>query len=946
MPRVPIRAPLVGRESEVSALRGWLEAALANRPGLVLVSGEPGIGKTRLCEEFLALAGAEAVPAAWGRSVETEGVPPFWLWRQVVRALGEDWDRLFGSVGERFQLFESVCEFLRAAAAPHGLVVVLDDLHWSEDPSLQLLVHLARFLGEARLLVVATCRDSDAGERRGFAEALVDLIREGITQQLRLVGLNEGGVAACLSAIAGEEVTDPLVRQVLRMTDGNPFFVGELARALTEPSEPGDVRAVRDVPATVREAVRRRVTRLSGPAQQLVRAAATLGSEFPVAVAAATAGMPVMAALPLLDEVVAAGIAEPGSVPGAYRFVHAILRHAADADLGAGERVRLHAAAAAAIEEYYAGRLEPHLAALAHHRAAAAVAGDRGRAASCAQRAAGAAMQALAYEEAVRLYRLALEVGGPEIDGQRRSHLLIAVAGALYRADDLAGSAQASLEAAAVARSLGRSDLIAEAALVVDAVGEPRLNRIVSDLCEEALSAIGEDQPARRARLLAQLSHAGAYLSADADRIQALSREATALAERSGDPEAIRSSLRARQLVASWAGHLEECEDLAGRMLALGRSTASADTQMWGRLWKIDTAFASGRLREVEDEIDQLAWCVEQVRQPLARWHLLRCRAAHAQAQGRFAESAQLGGQALEAVRRRDHLTPAAAHRALLAAVGHHTGYGHDVADPGRTTAPPGALRLVGNVIDTLGLAESGRTQEAGQSYAALGKPMTWEFPPMLRLAATAIGTLAAIALGSREDVAELSNRLVAEPGRHVVGRAGTPAYWGPVELYLGEAALFLGRSDDAVAHLMSALAAARSSGARGFAVEAAVCLAEAWVQRAGPGDLRRARDAVTDVLGSARALGMAPFVMRTEQLLAALGVPPGQPSDSSPLTSREREVAGLVGRGFSNHQIAESLVISPRTAQNHVQHILTKLGFSARSQIAAWVARRPGVGG
>ena len=621
IPRGPIRAPLVGREAEVSALRGWLETALAGRPRLVLVSGEPGIGKTRLCEEFLAVAGAQAVPTAWGRSVETEGVPPFWLWRQVVRALAEDWDRLLGSAGERFQLFESVCDFLRAMAAPHGLVVVLDDLHWSEDPSLQLLVHLARFLGEARLLVVATCRDSDVGERRGFAQALPDLVREGITEQLRLVGLNEGGVAACLSSIAGEEVTGPLVRQVHRMTDGNPFFVGELARALTEPSEPGDERAVVGVPATVREAVRRRVTRLSEPAQQLVRAAATVGSEFPVVVAAATAGMSAMDALGLLDEVVAAGLAEPSGAPGAYRFVHAILRHAADADLGAGERVRLHAAAAAAIEEYYAGRLEPHLAAIAHHRAAAAVAGDRGRAASWAQRAAVAAMQALAYEEAVRLYRLALEVGGPEIDDERRSRLLIAVAGALYRADDLGGSVEASLEAAAVARRLGRSDLVAEAALVVDAVGESRLNRIVSELCEEALPTIGEDQPALRARLLAQLSHAGVYLSADADRVQALSREATELAERSGDPEAIRWSLRARHLVSSGVGRLEECEDLAGRMLELGRSTASAETQMWGRLWKIDACFASGRLGEVEDEIDQLAWCVEQLHQPLARWH-------------------------------------------------------------------------------------------------------------------------------------------------------------------------------------------------------------------------------------------------------------------------------------------------------------------------------------
>ena len=176
--------------------------------------------------------------------------------------------------------------------------------------------------------------------------------------------------------------------------------------------------------------------------------------------------------LPLIEEAAAAGLVA-ASPPGDHRFVHDLVRDAVEAGLAAAERVRLHRSAADAVERLHAGRLEPHLSDLARHWAAAAVSGERERAADWITRAAEEAMRRLAYEEAARLYRLALAVGAGDIDDDRRCRLLLGVAGALKAAGELSGRLPACREAAALARGLRRPDLLAEAALAMEG-GESR----------------------------------------------------------------------------------------------------------------------------------------------------------------------------------------------------------------------------------------------------------------------------------------------------------------------------------------------------------------------------------------------------------------------------------------------------------------------------------------
>ena len=232
--------------------------------------------------------------------------------------------------------------------------------------------------------------------------------------------------------------------------------------------------------------------RLSPRCRRQLRAASIVGRQFSVAVVAATIGRPVLDCLDPLDEAVAAGLVEPTATAGdEYRFVHALVRDAVEAGLPTGERVRLHRAAVEAIERLYSDRLDPHLSDLARHWAAAAMAGERARAAGWIERAGDEAMRRLAFEEGARLYRLALDTGDPELDGLTRHRLLVALADARHRSADGTGSAEACLAAADVARELGRPDLLGDAVLVLGCVNEQGADRRLRALCEEVARRTG-----------------------------------------------------------------------------------------------------------------------------------------------------------------------------------------------------------------------------------------------------------------------------------------------------------------------------------------------------------------------------------------------------------------------------------------------------------------------
>ena len=918
---------IVGRRRELGALRAWLEAARNRTARLVLCAGEPGIGKTRLAQELAAIAVADGTAVAWGRCGETEGAPAFWPWRQVLRSLGLNPDTLLAgdveSPADRFRVFDDVSQAVLAAADRSGLVVILDDVHWGDEPSLLVLRHLADQIVGARLLVVATFRDLEPASV--LPRVLPDLLRSPAVERLDLRGFDVGEVREQLSrTAAGSSAAD--ANDVLDLTSGNPLFVREVARAMAE----GTWRPDRP-PRSVLDVVTARLDRVTPQCRRFVQAAAIVGRDFPLVLVARALDGPVAQYLTIIDEAIAYGLVDAVGDTGDYRFVHALTRQAAEASLTTADRAQLHRAVADAIEEQFAGNLSEHLADIARHWAELAPLGETATARTWALRAADDAVGRLAYEEGVRLYRSALALPATPLADAERCRVLVSLGRAAYLAGDLDGCADAAAKAADAAAAAGSAELMGEAALVLEAGSGAAVNAVAKRLCAQALAGLGDaGQEALRARLLAQQSHLAFYAGEQA-RIEALSAEALDLARAAGDDRALVDALHARKEACPGPAGRAERSQLASEMLALAHRTSSARPAMWGELWRIEALIEAGQLADAADELPVLQAAVDRVGGPVSAWHLDRTAACIAQAQGRYEDAVTVGRRGFERMRAVEPVPARGAYFALQCALVSHVGLTDDAAEFVRRPVDPlPRFNTMGALHQSFLLLSAGLPDQASGAYQEAGPIQTWSLPAFFIVHGYVFGALVASGLGRHEDLEVLLERLELFRGEHSVGEG--VAYMGPVELTLGRGAAVLGHLDRAVEDLTTAVHQAERAGARGFVAEARYHLATTLIARNGAGDSDRALAAAQDADQVARALGMSAYVERSGALLDELAAaPPGC------LIRREAEVAKLVADGLTNRENAERLVISERTAQNHVQHILTKLGFASRRQIATW---------
>lgn len=915
-------AGLPGRDRELAALRARLAAAAAGRGRLVLVRGEAGIGKTRLAAEL-----SRAVPdvvAVWGHCADTEGAPPFWPWHQVLRALGVAPPAVApaDSAQDRFRAVDAVAGAVLAGAGARPLLVVVDDVHWADESSLLVLRHLADRAPAVALLLVATLRDPVP--EGPVARAVADLQRAPEAESVELGGLGVDDVGRQLAALGAAGAG---AAQVHDATGGNPFFVREVARAVVDGTwTPGAA------PGTVRDAVQARVERLAPEVGRFLRAGAVLGRRFAPTVAAAVLGVAVADVLGAADAAVAAGLLVRGGA-GELRFSHSLTRDAVRASVPTGELVALHRAAADALEAHWAGEVEEHLPELAWHRLALAPYGEAETARGWALRAAEASVRRLAPEEAVRLLRAAAAVPAawPGEEAHCRARLDLARACAL--AADLDGSVQAATAAADLARSAGRADLLAEAALVVEPVPDPAISAVLARLGDEALRAVGDHgDPVLRARLLARRSHL-AFYAGDHELTRGAAAAAVDLARGTGDDRALVAALRARHDACPGPAGRAERLALAAEMLAAADRARDPQAAVWGRLWRIDALVEAGGITPAADELAPLAADVGRVGGPVGAWHLDRVTACVAQAEGRFADAAQAAARGYERMRR---IEPPSATGVFLATqwvLARHVGTSAEGLALARAwVEPPPRFRTMGRVSRAYLLLQAGAPDEAAAQFQRAGPPSTWSWPVFFVAPGSVLAVLVAIGLDRGEELAAGLAGLEPFRGEHVVGSG--VSYCGPAELTLGLGALAQGRLGDAVADLEVAVASCERAGAPAFLAEAAHHLAVALTARGGPGDRDRARRLAAGSDRLVRALGMAALAGASADLVRRLG-----PGDGG-LSPREAEVAALVAEGLANRQIAERLVISERTAGNHVAHILTKLGFTSRSQIAVWATR------
>ncbi len=967
--------PFVGRARELDVAERCLADALAGRGSALLVSGEPGIGKTRLAEQVGGLARSLGAPVVWGRCVEDEGAPPFWPWRQVLRGClaGANRDDLLAFVGpnandltaivpdvvastasglaaqasappggeERFRLFVTVMATLAGAAATKGLVVVIDDLHWADPSSAQLLAHLGPDLSASRMLLVVTYRDEEISTDHPASAALVSLGRERGAARLRLDGLSAVEVAGQLEATFGRRFGDDVVEGVTRRSGGNPFLVAEIGQLLDQAARSGDLDSgswERAVPQGARAVITRRLDRLAPAAREILQIAAVAGSAIDPQILAQLCGVRADEVLDHLERAADAGLVSSG--PGRPALAHALVRDSLVAELPASRRLGIHRRIAELFEAADRDDVDRHAATIAHHLLSALPVGDPQRAVAWAERAASNALDALAYEEAARLYERALAamaVGG--FSSRDRSRVLVARAEALLKCGDLTSAIAAAAEAADEARRAGDPLPLARVAVSLEGVAELSWARIAVQLAEDALAQIPDGQLEARARLLAVVATQATLLE-EAGRADSMSRRALEVAEAADTRPALMSALRARQMARSDPDGVEDRMQAAERMIGLAAGARDDWAALWGRLWRIDASCQLGDLDAAESDLALLSELAARLRQPVAHWHVARTACALATGRGQFELAERhLGEAAAIAARRFDpraRQMHAAAGCKLAALTGDERFDAYAVELQSRDLDAPSLRHQVHLYLASL-YASLDDIERAAHHYDSLPAWRRWQPPPFVALFAYNERSRVAACLG---DVggAEVAYELLRPWAAYFAANgSGVVTLGGSAELALGCLAATLGKSDLAIRHLRTAIQANRGAGMFPFEAEARFELARVLSRRSAS-DRSEGLVLAIDAERAATQLGMQPLRTKASRLAESLRSRAASTGNSG-LSRREDEVAALLGRGLTNRQIADVLHVSERTVESHVQHILAKLGLRNRSQVATWMA-------
>lgn len=958
---------LVGREREIATARAVLDRAMSGDGQLLLIGGDPGIGKSRLAEELAGEAVDRGALVAWGRCWEAGGAPPYWPWTEafnaLVRHVGSDAAHtaladaaadvavlapaLAGArsdapppedAGARFRLYEGVMELLRVVAefAGAAVVVVLEDVHVADPSSLLLLEFVASRLGGHRVLLVVTYRHGELTDDQAFTATLGELMRCRATTRVLLHGLDEAAVADLIADTTGRAPKALVARQVREQTDGNPLYVGEVARLLAAEGRLDAGTGASLIPRDVRSTVLQRVARLPAETREVLDAAAVLGREFPVDMLVAITSPEV---LDQLEPAAASQLLAPApNAIGRLRFSHAVVAQAVYEAMSPTQRMQLHLAAAEALEQRHGRDLDAVLAALALHYSAAVPLAEVGKAVDYARRAGDRAVRQLAYEEAARLYVLALsaQASGAASDTGARIDLMLAIGDAYARAGDRDASKGAFLEAADLARSDGDVERLGRAALGYSGRfvwlrpgGDTRL----VPLLEEALALLPHGS-LLWTRIAARL--AGALRDEwDGTRRRQLSAEALEAARAIDDAETL-AMVQIARFAAVQAPDTVTSDELIALVAAAERSAAASgnpERESEVRYLRLVSRIAISDVAGARREAERYEEHATRLRQPSQQWY-----AAVLQTIVRLMDGPLDGVDALvdEAHRLGQFAQPwdaAASHRMATALLRREQGCLSTFEPELRAALVEFPHYRLFAAYLALCLVELGRADEALELSRVLAGPgpdgmafdNSWLF---------AMQVLAEVACETQDHElgALLHERLL--PYADLVGQAAGEVAIGSVSHHLSRLDALAGRLDDAARRFELALAAHRAADASVWVANTLYHYAVVLERRAGTGDAARAAGMFAEAGDLADRLGIGSITARLEERRSVTR------TQATRLTPREEDVARLVARGLSNREIAAELYVSERTAETHVQHILTKLGFGSRTQIATWAVR------
>jgi AAA ATPase domain/Adenylate and Guanylate cyclase catalytic domain len=904
--RVTEMTGFVGRLGERTTLRAAFERAAAGSRQVLLVGGEPGVGKSRLVAEFAREVHARGTNVLFGRCDEGLSVPyqPFvemlshyiqhcspaglvpglgHLAGELTRLVPELTTLVAGLPSpvrsspevEQYRLFEAMASWLATASAEEPLLVVLDDLHWATQPTLSLLRHVARASSSVQLLIVGIYRQTEIDPARSVANLLADLRRDPGMERLLLSGLDEAEVMELLANTGhslGQDVRR-LARSILTHTAGNPFFVGELVRHAIE-SGTLDQRLITlehlGIPEGVHDVVLRRLGQLSEAANHVLMTAAVVGAEFDLAVVTAVTGLGEEAVTDALEQAMTAGLVkEVAGVELRFRFRHALVRASLYDCLSATRRHRLHRRVGEAIEVLHQPRLEEHLPALAHHFTQAATSEDAATAVDYTWRAGDRALAQLAYDQAVELYTRALELfdhSERSVDPLRRCDLLIALGDAQRRAAHPAHR-QTLLAAAAVARQAEDGDRLAAAALANTRMIGPATqvdpDRVA--VLSEALEVISDQDSPVRAKLLANL--AGELFSGEWDRRVELSAQAVAMARRLACPATLAQvlvpvlrTLRHPSTLTRRLGLIAELAELAQRL-------ESADAAFSAAWYGFSAALEAGEIALVRRHLADATRLADELAQPALRWVMAVPNITLTVLAGRLAEGERLAHLALEAGIRADH--PDA--RVFFACQLLMIGLAQDRLSHLETLFTRSAAQypdewvwqaILARVFCRLGRVDDARVvlgKLAANDFANLPRNVGW-------LTGMTLCAEVCAELGNVTDGAALTCLLAPYADQFVT--AGPVIFLGSVAHYLGQLALTGDDLDDADAHFAAAAAAHTRIGASVWLVRTHLDWSAMLLTRRHYGDVRQAADLLSQAQVTARELGLNTLEQRARTLL------------------------------------------------------------------------------
>ena len=879
--------PFVGREAALAALRTAWEAA-GDAPALALVSGEAGIGKTTLAAAFARERNREGVVVLYGRCDEE----PLISYQPFVEALIELLDQqpdlersldrrlepeltelgklvpalrrttvLPGGEAQRYLLFEAVVALLAASAAEQPLLLVLDDLQWAPRPTTLLLLHVLRSAPAGRVLVLGTVRTEDGAGEDSLAAVRGELRRaRGHVESVALAGLDAAETGALVSARAGHEADGRFVQALYDTTSGNPFFIEETLRDLRDQDLSARSLSSLGVPEGAKEVIARRLARLRPEAVELLKTASVCGRTFRLDVLTELLEAPAARLVGPLEEAMSAGLVVEPEI-GRFTYCHALVRETLYAAIASDtSRARLHLAVGEALEAV--GGDDAPASELALHFHAARHVGGAEKAVDYGVRAAEVAARALAYEEAARHERQALDALEILARDEERFQELDRLGRLQWQAGDSAAARATFREKAALARRLDDAEQLARAAIGFGGrwYDAENIDEELIALLREARKRLPKGAGPTQAKVIARLAQAVRPADREGEARQ-LNREALAMARGLDDAQALIDALSGEHTALQHVEHLPERLEVGAEWLDEARGEEHEDALALALCWRAFDLFELGDVqasRAAQQELSELA---ERLRQPLYRTFATSWEFKWLAAGGRFVE-AERKARECHRYARQAHASYANSQFAgqIFSLLRDSGAIAHAPALVERHMAGEATLSAwrAGLVVAH---AASGETERArvelhglvDGGFVAIARDVFW-------LPALCVLAEAAAAVGDAEAADALAGAL--RPYADHNAQIGFAVLLGPVQLFVAMATAAAGRSDEAEERFREAIGRSEALGTLTAEVHARCGYGELLLAR-GDG---RARDELARVKEMAERTGMAGSAARARK--------------------------------------------------------------------------------